>query len=255
MLRQIRLLVVPTEHGGWGFLIFPCMLGLLISPSWGGASLSLAAFATFLLRQPLKLATKDILRRKVYPRTKWAIVCAFVLAGCALSMLAESIHLSNRPFLGLLIAALALGGAQFVLDLQGQGRTLLAEFAGAVGLSFLVGMILIADGRTGRDAAFAMSALALQSIGAIVYVRARLAEQKEEKPQWLVPFLLHLGFAALACTVSVWVALLYVLLAIRAGFGASGKQKQVKPAFVGLQEFAYSFLTVVVTTAAVRAGM
>ncbi len=69
---RLRPIALPVEHGGWGFLGAPIVLGLWVAPSVAGFWLSLAALGVFLTRQPLKLALGDRQRGKRYPRTVWA---------------------------------------------------------------------------------------------------------------------------------------------------------------------------------------
>ncbi len=57
-IRRIRLrpIALPAEHGGWGLLFEPIVLGLLLAPSLAGLLLSVAATGAFLARHPFKLA-------------------------------------------------------------------------------------------------------------------------------------------------------------------------------------------------------
>src|SRR5689334_962019 len=45
---SLRALALPTEHGGWGLLLEPLLLGLLIVPSAPGAAVAAAALGAFL---------------------------------------------------------------------------------------------------------------------------------------------------------------------------------------------------------------
>jgi hypothetical protein len=72
---KVRSLVLPTEHGGWGFLFEPILLGLLVAFSWAGVALSAAAICVFLVQQPLKIALRDRLRGKHYPPCMCACAC------------------------------------------------------------------------------------------------------------------------------------------------------------------------------------
>lgn len=53
MSSSLRALALPAEHGGWGFVLEPVVLGLLVCPSRPGGALALAATATFLAHHPL----------------------------------------------------------------------------------------------------------------------------------------------------------------------------------------------------------
>src|SRR5512140_1195258 len=54
-----RRVALPVEHGGWGLVLEPVVLGLVVVPSIGGIWLAVAAVACFLWRQPFKLAFGD----------------------------------------------------------------------------------------------------------------------------------------------------------------------------------------------------
>jgi hypothetical protein len=66
---RLRSLALPVEHGGWGLLGEPLVLGLAIAPSWAGAGVGLFAAFAFLARHPLKLAAADWRQRRRSPRT------------------------------------------------------------------------------------------------------------------------------------------------------------------------------------------
>src|SRR5947209_15528656 len=55
----LRPLALPTEHGGWGFLLEPLVLAMIVAPSWCGALICAAGVCGLLTRQPLKLAMQD----------------------------------------------------------------------------------------------------------------------------------------------------------------------------------------------------
>ena len=75
---NLRPLALPVEHGGWGFVIEPAVLALLVVPSWPGVAIGVAVIAAFLARHPLRLAAGDWAHRRRYPRT---IVCELLALG------------------------------------------------------------------------------------------------------------------------------------------------------------------------------
>src|SRR3954452_11843953 len=88
---SLRPLALPTEHGGWGFLLEPIALGLAVMPSWGGALIAIAFVCGFLTRQPLRLALQDAVRGKSYPRTRWCWTFALSYAVAAFTALAAAV--------------------------------------------------------------------------------------------------------------------------------------------------------------------
>ena len=45
---SLRSVALPVEHGGWGMLGEPLLLGLFIAPSWAGLGVALGALGGFL---------------------------------------------------------------------------------------------------------------------------------------------------------------------------------------------------------------
>src|SRR5512136_2263107 len=64
----LKAVALPAEHGGWGFLAEPVILGLVLAPSAAGVCLALAALAAFLARHPLRLLLLDRRKGTRYPR-------------------------------------------------------------------------------------------------------------------------------------------------------------------------------------------
>jgi hypothetical protein len=59
---SLRAVALPPEHGGWGFVLEPLILGLAVAPSAAGAALAFFALGAFLARHPLKLLLNDVSR-------------------------------------------------------------------------------------------------------------------------------------------------------------------------------------------------
>src|SRR5688572_5798902 len=80
----LRAVALPIEHGGWGLLAEPILLGLMVAPSAGGVAIATAALFGFLWRHPARIAIADVRRGVRYPRTSAAIVVASAYAALAL---------------------------------------------------------------------------------------------------------------------------------------------------------------------------
>jgi 4Fe-4S binding domain len=74
------------------------LLGLLVAPSRPAGLLALVAVTAFLARQPLRLLASDVLRRRAYPRTRWAAAffVGFVLVAAFAFVLAA--HRASSGF-------------------------------------------------------------------------------------------------------------------------------------------------------------
>lgn len=246
---RLRPLLLPAEHGGWSFIGAPIALGLLARFSWAGLGVAFGALALFFARQPLKIAAKDLLQRKRYPRTDWA-------GGFGLGFLAVAGFLIlgawDKGQLAVPIALLGvLASIQFWFDATGKGRSFLPEVTGAIAASLFAAIIALAGGGTAVLAWRLTAVLAAHSLLAVTYVSARLDLSKGQiVPLWPVAGLalgiLVLASAAVNLAWASWPLLLAAfLLAGRALWGVSPWRRSVRPQIVGFQETGYTIALVV----------
>lgn len=231
---SLRPLALPAEHGGWGFLLEPIALGLLVAPSWRGAWIALAALFAFLARQPLKLALQDALRGKTYPRTRYcgAIAASYLIAA-AIAILA------SRTFLPVvLIAPLAL--VQLMFDAKNRSRELLAEMSGAIAMSSIAAMIAIAAGRPIAIALGLSGIIVARSLPSILYVRALL----RGAPKWPV-IVAHTLAAAFVASYATWFAVAAMLILLGRAIHGVTQASQPAPRTIGWREIVYGAVTVV----------
>src|SRR3954452_24192167 len=126
---SLRPLALPTEHGGWGFLLEPIALGLAVRPSWGGAliAIAFACACAFLTRQPLRLALQDRVRGKSYPRTRWCWMFALSYAFAAFAALAAAVIIGGWAAMIPIGFVVPLGATQILYDARNRSRALLPE--------------------------------------------------------------------------------------------------------------------------------
>jgi hypothetical protein len=259
--RTIRLVAVPSEHGGWGFLFEPAVLGLLVAPSIAGVWLALAMVAVFLLRQPLKLALVDRRNGRRYPRTIWAERVAALCALTALFTFGLALLTTTHSFWLPIALAVPFALAQAYYDHQRRSRQLAAELAGAMAIGAGVSAIALAGGWQLAPALALWAVLAVRSVASILYVRARLRLEREgvadRTASWathgaglvVVSVLAYLG-------VLPWLAMLAVaILAARALWGLSPLRRPARAQVIGLQEIMYGLLTVLLVALGHAAGI
>lgn len=255
-----RSIALPVEHGAWGFLLEPALLGLLVAASWAGVALVLAALAALLLQTPLSLVLTDVRRGKRYPRTAlaWRFVAAYaallVSAGSAALVLAGSVAI----LLPVAIAA-PLAGLQLWLDARGRARELLPEAAGAVAMGSLAASVALAGGWSLLPALGLWGLLALRAVPAIVYVRARLRLERGQAFDRRPSALLHLAAVAVVSVAAAlgavsWVAALpYAVLTARAARGLAADRAPVTAKVVGFREIGFGVMTAVLLAVGVGA--
>ena len=250
--KAIRSVALPSEHGGWMFLLEPLLLGLVVAGSWPGLALAVAALGAVLLHQPIKVAAKDYLKGKRPLRTVWAERFMALYGLVAVVAFALVLRSGERAFLLPLLLALPLMMTQLVYDARNQSRAALPELAGALALAALAPAIAVLDGWSLARAWPLWLLVASRALPAILYVRARLKLDHGKPTQPGVALAGHIvalvGVAALALLGHApWlaVAALLVLLA-RAAVGLSRYRRSVRPAILGMEEIGYGLLTVLV---------
>jgi hypothetical protein len=248
---SLRLVVLPTEHGGWSFLFEPILLGLLVALSWAGGLIALAAVAAFLARQPLKLFVSDRQRGRIYPRTHVAEIAFAVLALVAHGAFAGAWTLARHSFWLALACAAPLAAIGLAFDLGKKSRRVGAELAAATSLGAIAAAIALAGGAHSEIAFGLWGVLAARTIPTILFVRARLRLEKHQPAGIQGAILAHLlaiagvmvlvygGFAPRYATWAMF------LLAARAALGMSRWRPRWKTWQLGVSEIVFGLVTVV----------
>jgi hypothetical protein len=233
----LRPLALPVEHGGWGFLLEPIILALLVAPSAPGTAIAIAAVAVFLARHPLRLAASDRLRHKRYPRTVACEQLALAYASAAVIAIAFANMRALAPF----AIALPFAAFQFAEDASNRGHRLLPEIAGAIATSSIAASIALAGGVSIAFASTLALLTILRSIPSIVYVRSALGKAKRSHA-----VVLHV--AAVIIAIALWQQHLAPLLAIIAMatllVRAIVAPRAARAQTVGLREVAFGAVVV-----------
>lgn len=259
--KTIRTVALPAEHGGWGFLLEPLLLGLLVAPSWLGGLLSLTALSMFLIHQPLRTVIKDRMKGVRLPRTIWGE--RFLLGYGVLALLTLGVVLLNADPIFLLPVAVAhpLVLAQLYYDVRSESRELLPEICGGLALGAMAPAIALVDGWELGTALLLWIPLAARAVSSIVYVRARLRLQKDKPyspfPTWISHIFAMLMIAVLPIMTNapyLSIAAFLILLA-RAVIGLKPDQPKVRVAVIGFQEMGLGLLTVVLVAVGYLVGV
>jgi len=238
---SIRPLALPAEHGGWGFLLEPAALALIVAPSAAGFLIAIAAVAAFLARHPLRLAAADWLRRKRYPRTRVCERLAFLYGSIAIASLGTAIFLTNIQIAIPFAIAAPLAIVQFLYDARNHGRSVWPELAGASAAGATAAAIALA-GHQWTSVAVTLSILTiLRAIPSIIYIRSILGREDRTTA-------IALHAIAVLIAILLWSQALVPLTACAAMLLllARAFTRRVQSARqAGLRELAYGALTVV----------
>lgn len=248
---RLKTVAIPAEHGSWGFLLEPLLLGLLLAPSWAGLSFALAAIGAFLARHPLKIALADRWHGKRYARTILAERFALGYSLLALAGIVPALLLAGAEILLPLLLALPLVAVLFASYLNNRWRALLPELAGACAMAVSAASIVLAGGESWTLALAAWAILVARDVPSILYVRARLRLDKGQ------PFSRRGVLAANGGAIAALIALAaagytpwlvvgaLVMLLARAAWGLSARRRPVRVQTIGFLEMAYGLLVVI----------
>jgi hypothetical protein len=252
------VVALPTEHGGWGLTLEPVLLGLVVSPSWAGLALGLAALLAFLVRTPLKLALVDIRRDRWLARSALAARVATAEL-CAMAVLAvTTVALGGWDWLVPIAVAVPLIAVEMWFDVRSRGRRLLPELCGAVGIGAVVAAIVVVGGDGLRLGVALWLVLAGRVVGAIPFVRVQIMRlRRGAGTTWHsdVAQIVAVALGAVAVFVDhrVWVG--SVGLVLLAAVQSWWVRHPPTPAKVlGLRQMALGFGLVAVTAVGVLAG-
>lgn len=253
MRTLIRSVALPSEHGAWGFLIEPLLLGLLVAGTGQGALLALACFGIFLIHQPLKLAVKDHLKRRRVERTRWAE--RFALLYGLMALLPSLILLAAGDLVFLLPVALAVPFAvlQLLYDARNQSRALIPEIAGSIALGSSASAIALLGAWSWVPALGLWLIVTSRAIPSILYVRARLRLEHgrdfQGAPVWFshAIALFIVAGAVYQGYLPVLAAFAMLILWARSILGLSTYRQGRRAAVIGMQEMLYGLLLVILS--------
>lgn len=246
---RLRTLTLPAEHGSWGLTLEPILLGLLVAPSWAGAALALGAFATFLLRVPLR-AAQAAQRQGRRERLNLALRVAALYGLVAAAGLFIAIILAGwRPLLPL-IFAVPFGIVFFIQDSQNQSRSWQAELAGPIGFAAIASSIALMGGQPLGPALALWAVLVARAITSVLFVRTRLRLDRNRPYQagWTIAAhgaaLLAIGLLVYFDFLPLLVVGVFALLLVRTVWGLSRFRRAASIQTLGFLEVGWGLVTV-----------
>ena len=258
---RLRTIAFPIEHGGWGFLAEPVLLGFALAPSGAGLAIGVATVSAFLMRHPSKLYWRNRDRLDLSPRFRIARWFALLYAAIAVAGFAVAVALAGwKPLLPFLILSplLAMYAA---FDVNNQARRLLPEIVAPMGLAASAPAIALAGGWEWSAAWTLWLLLQARAVPSILYVRARLRLERGNKIDRRPSIISHL--AAIAVGAALWSAdvapllttCALVVLLVRSVRGLSQSRCPAKAKEVGFAELGFGLAYVLATVLGYRLGL
>ncbi|HUO84802.1 MAG TPA: YwiC-like family protein [Thermoanaerobaculia bacterium] len=248
---DLRKIALPVEHGGWGIVFEPVVLGLIVAPAWPAVLLMFAAAGVFLTRQPLRIVLSDrILRRQRFPRTAAAEGFVLLYGVTAIAALALAVWFSNSKILVPLAVAAPFALVQILYDAKNRSRSMLPEIAGAIAMGATAAMMALAGGLGTGLVALLWILITARSVCAIVYVRARLRLEHGQGRAVFLPMVTHL--AALLFALGLFrlgegpllAVVAFGILLGRAIVGLSALRSRIPARQIGWREIGYGTTSV-----------
>jgi hypothetical protein len=246
---RLRPIALPVEHGGWGFLLEPIVLGLVVAWSVRGLALAVAAIALFLVRQPLKVWWSDVAANRRQQRTGVALGIAAAYGAIGTIGLFLAFRASLDAAIPLLVASPVVA-VMLWYDARGKSRALAAELFGPVALASVGASIVMLGGWSLPRGGAVWALLSLRAVPAVLYVRSRLRLEHGRDPILAIPLIVH----ALAIVPVLWfarvglvpglVAPLYALLLLRCWAGLSSLRRRLGAKSVGFSEVRWGAISV-----------
>lgn len=247
---RVRQVALPTEHGGWAFLLEPIVTGIAIAYTSGALWVALLMIGAFLTRQPLKVLIAD--RFAVTTNERAILAMRFVLvysvvffAGLVGTLAAAGV----RPLIPFAIV-LPLGVYQVYIDSVRQSRKLLPELTGAVAMSSSIAAIALAGDLPLPNVIALWALFASRSIASILYVRQRLRLEKGKKYSRAAPVVSHVAVLLLTAVLAKYslsgtlTVIVMSALAFRAISGLSPNRRKLKAMQIGILEVVYGAIFV-----------
>lgn len=245
-----RSVAIPSEHGGWGMLISPILLGLLVVPSLTGLFLILIDVAAFMARTPLKIVWKDWQRGRRYARTAAAVKVLGLYGLLAVFGLAGALVSGGPVPLVPMFVVLPLAIVVLYFDLLSTSRQLLPELLAPLTLSAVVAGMALASGWDWPHVLGIWAIPLMRSVPAVLFVRARIRLDRDRPAAVGTAVVVHVLALAIALAL-VWAGLIpfltavaFFILLVRAAFGLSPYRRESSIKRLGWSEIVFGLMTV-----------
>ena len=248
-LNTIKKVSLPPEHGSWSFVLEPLILSLLVAFSSAGLFLAVTTFFIFLNHQPIRvLLNKKINKQLFLPALLFFVIYSVLIVVCFFSVYRNTQIIYLLPF----AVAVFLMAVFFILELLQKGRKLLAEFIAPISITFIgISIVLIGGWKILPAAAFAVVLLA-RSIPTVLYIHLKVQHIKKKKLSKQLFYFLEFIFFVLIIVLVMFnlVPRLSIIASIiligRAIYGLSEKGLRENIKTIGIREFIYGILYVVI---------
>ncbi len=250
-LENFKKVAYPCEYGAWGFFLEPIVLALLISYTTDGLLIGISAFLLFLAYQPSTYIIKQT------PKTLLAIsyvVLSVYLLITTLILYCVIYSSSNYFFFWPFLLAIFLMVIFKISEAANINRKLFFELIPQVAVALMASSILL---KNNWELEFVVGFVIIvfsRSIQTVFYINNKLKFVKGFKPNKTIVDLIGISFLLILIflydkeivpLLSIF-AVVGLMFRVYLGFQNSLQNEKVK--IIGIKEFIYGFLFVIVNS-------
>ncbi len=250
MIKNIRHIAFPEEHGSWGFVLEPLVLSLLIAFSEDGLFLAIASFLFFLSHQPIKILVNPKKNKKIKRKAAGVLIFYTLIAVWLLLII-----FYRNPIYDFLPFFLALSFMliYLVFEVFGLSRRLTTELIASSSIDFIAVSVLLLGGMNVFRAWAVLVLLLNRAIPTVLFIHERI--NYVHGKSYNKSFPLISGFAGLIIALIFayfslipWLGILgVIILQARMIFGFTPKMLNQSLKTSGILEFIYGISFAVIT--------
>lgn len=255
---NFRKVGYPKEHGSWGFFLEPIVLALLIAYSNNGLILALSAFLLFLSNQSVTIVLKGI--PKYLLRSSYLYFISYTILSVLILLYLNSTLQSSGSLIPFLVAILFMGFFK-LMERKSLNRNIIVELIPQIAVGLMSVSILLIDNWELVPLLGFVVIILSRSIQTVFYINNKLKFFKGIKPNKILVNSIGLLFFILLLVMAQlnnvpWISLLAILfLMLRSVIGFFEKNKLEKVKIIGIKEFIYGFLFVVIISIGYNFGL
>lgn len=240
----------PKEHGSWGFFLEPIILSLFIAYSLNGLLLAVCSFFLFLAYQPMSYIIKQTPKYLIPSAYSYLIVYLIIAGILFLQILLNN---ENVSFLMPFVVAILLMLIFKFMEFKNMNRNLFVEFLAPISVTLMAISIVMCRFENSLFILGYTIVLLSRSIETTLYVNNKLKFFKGNVYNKNIVDLSGAFFLIALIILTVYNITPYLsivailVLIIRAHLGLLEKNKNEKVKIVGIKEFIYGFLFVVIS--------
>ena len=255
---NFKAVAFPREHGSWGFVLEPLILAVAVAYNTSGFFIAVSAFFTFLAHQPIRIILKKGISKELKRKAVWFLGVYFFLSAV---FIVRVIKVQELTVLIPLAFVIVLMMYFLYLETIGLSRNIYAELIGPVSMNLIAFSIVLSDGWSYPNAFAFLVVLLNRSVPTTFYIHEKLNSLKKQKVNILRTHLISVTGFITVIVLSVtglvpYLSILAVLiLVIRAIFGFTEYAKNLSVKQIGMLEFLYGTVFVIINAVGYLTGL